>query len=145
GGSDLYLYVIHSETLKITQKLKAHNSSIFTIKINENGKIYTGGRDALLNMWSLEDGTFELLKSIPAHMYTINDILLHNDLVITASRDKKIRIWTSDLTIIQSLDYKDEGHLNSVNSLIFDKELGLLFSAGDDRKINVWKSNMDKL
>ncbi len=145
GGSDLYLYVIHSETLKITQKLKAHNSSIFTIAINENGQIYTGGRDALLNMWSLEDGTFELLKSIPAHMYTINDILLYNDLVITASRDKKIRIWTSDLTIIQSLDYKDEGHLNSVNSLIFDKELGLLFSAGDDRKINVWKSNMDKL
>ncbi|HPN70797.1 MAG TPA: hypothetical protein PLZ32_14815, partial [Saprospiraceae bacterium] len=31
GGSDLYLYVIHSETLKITQKLKAHNSSIFKV------------------------------------------------------------------------------------------------------------------
>ena len=145
GASDKNIYRIDIDSLAIKQKLQAHNNSVFSLCKNEDDQIiYSGGRDALLKKWKI-NGSMQEVKSIAGHMYTINDIILIGDLVFTASRDKKIRVWTQDLELIQSVDYKDLGHLNSVNSIVKLNEMNILISAGDDKSINVWNLNPQNL
>ena len=34
---------------------------------------------------------------------------------------------------------KNEGHLNSVNKILWHEETGYLFTAGDDKSIMIWE------
>jgi WD40 repeat protein len=59
----------------------------------------------------------------------------------TASRDKTLKIWdVATQEIIQRIEQTNEGHLNSVNTLLWMDD-NTLVSAGDDRSINIWRKN----
>ncbi len=108
----------------------------------ENNLLFTGGRDAHLNVWD-SNNRYELLKSIPAHNYSVYDIKLLNGLglLASASRDKSIKIWDVKTQEFICKINKEEydGHSASVNSLFWNKEKNMLVSTGDDRTIIVWK------
>ena len=143
GSSDKNIYFIEKDKFIIKDSVRqAHLNSVFALTIDKEEKIIlSGGRDAILNIWSWEDEV-ELIKSIPAHLFTINAIKYSPDqrLFATASRDKTIKIWDSKefklLKVIEAI--RDKGHVNSVNDLLWLSK-DRLISCSDDRTIKVWE------
>ncbi len=143
GSSDKNIYVLDQETFTIKHVINlAHENSIFTLAATGDEKyLLSGSRDAILKVWDIKDD-FKLLKSIPAHLFTINAIKFSPDnrIFATASRDKTIKLWDAHtfklLKVIESI--RDQGHVNSVNDLLWLSE-NRLISCSDDRSIKVWE------
>ncbi|MCB0501306.1 MAG: hypothetical protein KDD32_01380 [Bacteroidetes bacterium] len=146
GASDHQLYFLDfREKTKISQTIPAHKNSVFTAIYKEGYSLITGGRDALLKEWNWLHETKEwtIKQSIPAHNYTVNKIVKHpnNQWIVTASRDKTIKLWhydTLQLLKVINLDKFPDGHTHSVNTLLWLNDQ-ILLSAGDDKKIIAWK------
>ena len=138
GSSDGFIYIIDPIKWQVMGRFLGHDNSVFALENSAMG-LLSGGRDAMLKSWNIIPLNATEIKSINAHWYTINDILFDGEHVFTASRDKKIRIWTPELEIIQSLSFAESGHVNSVNSIL--RKDDLLISAGDDRIIILWEKD----
>ncbi|MBC7775171.1 MAG: WD40 repeat domain-containing protein [Phycisphaerae bacterium] len=142
GASDESIYFLDAETLAVKRVLKnAHTHSVFTIAYSPDGKcLVSGGRDAMLRVWNLEND-YALLSEQPAHWYTINHLVFSPDglLFATASRDRTIKIWDAQtfelLKVLDTLRFG--GHTRSVNRLLWLPDC--LVSCGDDRLAIIWK------
>lgn len=140
GGSDNTIRILDLETLQqIDQIQNAHENTVFSLWYDGNNQVYSGGRDALLHCWNYNSK--DLQHSLPAHWYTINDIFgAGKDIIITCSRDKKVRVWhCDDMKLLYSADLFKGGHFKSVNTGIFLPDNMLVATAGDDRRIILWK------
>lgn len=143
GSGDGNIYQINKESLETEYVWAAHNNSVFSLYLTENGKtLYSGGRDAYLNCWDVLAG-FAPLAKIPAHNFTINAITASPDgkFLVTASRDKTIKLWDlKDNTLLKVIDFaKNQGHLHSVNKICWLSADNLLISCGDDKRIIKWR------
>ncbi len=144
GSSDHSIYLLDATTLELRQVLKqAHGNSVFALRYSPAGELLlSGGRDARLNAWSVENG-YEKVYSEPAHWYTINHIAFHpaGRLFATASRDKTLKIWdVADFTLKKVLEgFRDKGHFHSVNRLLWMDWHETLVSCGDDRCVILWE------
>lgn len=124
-----------------THQWVAHELAANCVCWHPEGKyLLSGGRDAHLKIWDPAKN-FELVQDIPAHNYAIYSIAFSPDgkLFATASRDKTVKIWDAEsLALLLRINKeKQEGHLNSVNKVIWMEE-GLV-STGDDRAIILWQ------
>ncbi|NJL74572.1 MAG: hypothetical protein HC892_05540 [Saprospiraceae bacterium] len=143
GASDKNIYFLDATTLALKRTiLNAHTSSVFVVKYAPNQTtLWSGGRDAHLKVWALD--TDKLLFSESAHWFTINDIQFHpqGHLAASASRDKTVKIWqTEDYKLIKVLEtFRDHGHVNSVNRLLWTSYQYQLLSCSDDRSIIIWE------
>lgn len=122
--------------------IEAHTLSANLVKYTPDGKILlTGGRDAHLKIWNAEN--YEQIKSIPAHNFAIYDIAFSPDttLFATASRDKTIKIWNAkSFELLVRINKENfDGHINSVNKLLWSSYNDYLISVGDDRSVMVWE------
>jgi WD40 repeat protein len=142
GSSDNNIYLIDLESLALKTTISgAHDNSVFCLRYHpQRDLLLSGGRDAHLKIWDLEqegDNVF----SEAAHWFTINDIVFDPEgkLFATGSRDKNIRIWDAqDFKLLKSIEtVRDQGHINSVNRLLWTKQHGLV-SASDDRRLIIW-------
>ncbi len=139
GSSDSHVYVINLEKRSVETRYKLHDSSIFSIMYNE-GKIYSGSRDAKMKIWQAHD--FKNIATIDAHLATINSIILLEDLLVTASRDKTIKIWDLDGKLVQTIYSFEGGHINSVNKVLaLDWETRFV-SGSDDRSLVVFDESV---
>lgn len=142
GSSDFHIRLLDLTTFSIKKQLEGHFQSVFCLQWTSDSRLLSGGRDAHLREWfPFEDDP--LATSLPAHWYTINKIIpvLNGKYLASASRDKTIKIWdmkTLELKKVIDLE-KKLGHSHSVNSLLWLEEVNLLISAGDDKKIMVWR------
>jgi WD40 repeat protein len=143
GSSDGAIYLLRADTLELVHVIRsAHQSSVFSLVWSPDGRyLLSGGRDAMLNIWDVYDN-YALVSSQAAHLFTINDIVFSPDgqYFATASRGKTIRIWeAATFQLIKALDtVRDNGHLNSVNRLLWLPDA--LLSCSDDRTIMAWAS-----
>lgn len=159
GASDGHIYFLDLN-LSIKRIIKnAHKNSVFTVRYTPDGKnLLSGGRDALLKVWSLDENTE--VAEIAAHLYTINSIVFHPrnpHVFATGSRDKTIKIWQIGndindgndehpspirlLKVINTIRYG--GHTHSVNALLWTTHHNRLISASDDRSIIVWEIDLN--
>lgn len=143
GASDHSIYFLDATDLSLKRSIpKAHDSSVFCVRYSTDDQyLYSGGRDAQLKVWELGTSPKAVVEKA-AHWYTINDLALSPDgaYLATGSRDKTLRIWrTSDFQLVKALEVvRDQGHVNSVNSLLWLPS-GELISASDDRRLIVWQ------
>ncbi len=143
GASDNSIYFLDATNFSVRSSIPAaHDNSVFTVKYHPDGKhLLSGGRDAQLKVWDLE--TLTCLQAQAAHWYTINAIAFHpkGHLFATASRDKTIKIWDAkSFQLVKVLEtIRDDGHINSVNDLLWTTHRELLVSASDDRSLKVWE------
>lgn len=144
GSSDGCIYLLDTQTLELRQKITAaHASSVFSLHYSQDGShLLSGGRDAHLNVWDLENN-FEKISSQPAHLFTINCIAFYpsGQYFATGSRDKTVKIWdASNYELVKVLEGgRDGGHFNSVNKVFWSKYQDLLVSCSDDRTCILWK------
>lgn len=132
--------IFNLQTLEQIQIIDARQGSTYSVKFHPNGKhLLSGAKDAMLNIFDINEG-YQLIRSIPAHNFAIYSIVFspNNKFFATASRDKTIKIWDAEtFEIIKRLDKdKSDGHLNSVNKLLWND---YLISVGDDRSVLVWE------
>jgi WD40 repeat protein len=147
ASGDGFIRMLALPTLKVVNEFYAHDlSANKVIKHPTKDIILSGGRDAHLNI--IEWPSCKILEKIPAHNFAIYDIVFHpeNSLFATASRDKTIKIWdANNLQFLYRIDKeKNEGHINSVNKLLWSKFENTLVSTGDDRSIMGWQINTDQ-
>ena len=146
GSSDGNIYILDKGSLELVHTvLAAHSSSVFTLCISSDGKhLFSGSRDMNIKKWSTED--MQLDQLVPAHAATVNHIILGpSGSLISAGRDKEIRIWSEkNMQLKQVLKApRDNGHINSVNRLLWDADNNFLFSTGDDKSIICWEQDND--
>jgi WD40 repeat protein len=140
GSSSHCIYVLDDNIIQNNTTLLGHSNSVFSLCLLSNNILLSGGRDAVLMVWNLDNQ--QCMQKIQAHLNTINAIELSPNRLIfaTASRDKTVKIWNAkDFSLLKVLDSKFEGaHTHSVNSLLWMNDNTLL-SAGDDKKIIEWR------
>jgi len=148
GASDHQIYFLDAESLEIKNQIdQAHDNSVFTVRYSPDEQVLlSGGRDAHLKIWDLNDD-LKCSSSQAAHWFTINDIAIHpkGTIFATASRDKTIKIWDmNNFQLLKVIDFaKHQGHVNSVNKLLWLEYEQYLISASDDRSLIVWKLEIE--
>lgn len=105
---------------------------------SDENRLISGGKDAMLRVWDLN--TEKCIQEIPAHNFAIYSIQAINkgERIVTASRDKTIKVWSQDLEFQERLDLKVGGHKHSVNK-IRPLDSKRFVSVSDDKKIIVWE------
>ncbi|PWL27637.1 MAG: hypothetical protein DCO96_10035 [Fluviicola sp. XM-24bin1] len=136
-GQDGYVRIFDTENFNEIFTINAHKygATAATFDGSSNDLLITGGKDAMLRLWDLPSGA--RLKEIPAHNFAIYKILQVGNTIITASRDKTVKIFSNDLQFIQRLDHKEGGHKHSVNDAFMIDE-NRFVTCGDDSKMIIW-------
>ena len=135
--------ILNTSDGSVAGQFQSHQLACNCHLVSDNNSIlFSGGRDAHINMWDLKN-SFQLIKSVPAHHYAVYHLIdvLGSPLMASASRDKTIKLWNKrTLTPVVRLNKENyDAHLYSVNALVWQKDSGRLISAGDDKQILVWK------
>ncbi|MBX2815429.1 MAG: hypothetical protein KTR24_05520 [Saprospiraceae bacterium] len=143
GCSDAAIYEVDRGNRLVRQVMAAaHDPSVFTVLADEVS-MWSGGRDAKIRIWSRDHEGWTTDKVLDAHWYTVNQLLSiwDNKLVASASRDKTLRLWDrSTFQPMLTIDrMQHQGHVNSVNRMLWQEESQFLVSAGDDRQIIIWQ------
>ncbi len=142
GASDGNIYLLEESTLALRRILfSAHLPSVFTVIYSPDQRhLWSGGRDAMLRVWDLENEG-SLLLELPAHRFTINHLAFSPDgkFLATASRDKTFKIWDARtyelLKVVDTLRFGS--HIHSVNRLLWLPDV--LVTASDDRSAMLWR------
>jgi WD40 repeat protein len=138
SGQDGYIYVLETNFFNVLHRFYAHKDGVTAIHLVEN-KIISGGKDAWLRVWNSEN--YSLLHSVPAHNFAIYDIKsFGKNLIVTASRDKTVKLWTLDkLEVLQRISAKEDGHTHSVNKVFVINE-NEFATCSDDKSIKLFSS-----
>jgi centriolar protein POC1 len=144
GGQDGFVRVLDTEFYNEVSLFYAHQDGVSAVTFHPKNRdiLYSGGKDAILRLWEWKSGTMK--KEIPAHNFVVYDILALPECkcIVSASRDKSIKIWTEDLIFLERIDQRTGGHRHSVNSLVKYSE-NQIVSVSDDKRIISW-SILDK-
>jgi WD40 repeat protein len=149
GSSDRNIYILDATTLSLKTSIEnAHQNSVFSLQYSPDGKtLLSGGRDALLRAWDVENN-FQQATSLPAHLFTVNKIVFHPEgkIFATASRDKTIRIWESGTyELLKEINTLRNGcHTHSINSLYWSPYNDWLVSGSDDRTAIIWEIKIEE-
>jgi WD40 repeat protein len=139
GGQDGFVRVLDTNFYNEISSFYAHQDGVSAVLFHPTRReyLYSGGKDAILRLWDWKSGTMK--KEIPAHNFVVYDILSmpESSHIVSASRDKSIKLWTEDLNFVERIDLREGGHRHSVNSLVrYSKNQ--LVSASDDKRIIAW-------
>ncbi len=142
GSSDTFIYIYDKELILVQPQIEAHQNSVFSLAFSDNGSLlFSGGRDAMLNIWRVSEG-FARVNAIPAHNLHVHSIALnpHYPYMITSSMDKTIKIWdVNSFELLRVMDkMRHQAHVNSINKIAWltkDK----FVSISDDKNVMVWE------
>ncbi|MEH2243107.1 nSTAND1 domain-containing NTPase [Nostoc sp.] len=113
-------------------------SNINFLSNNETIAI-VGVRDTV-KLWQIpnEPGReVQLIKTFPQHQDVINSVSISPDgkTIASASKDKTVKIWRDDGTLIKNIPHSDE-----VNSVSFSPD-GNIIASASDKTIKLWRSD----
>lgn len=129
AGGDGFL--ICSDWYKRKQKsIQLSHQSIRAIKLVGN-QIFVGASDAYI--YSLNTD-FQILNQWKAHGNSVFTIDHVNEHLVTAGRDAKIKVWTLDGTLTQSID----AHWFTIHKLKSNPSGRFLVSTSMDKTIRIW-------
>jgi WD40 repeat protein len=106
--------------------------------------LLAGSRPGSVFSWTIE--SFELEFELKGHFAPVNNILVVDQRVFSASDDKTIIEWSlqekASKNVYKRLSASALGHLGPVNALSYC--FGLLFSAGSDLSVRSWNTQTKK-
>lgn len=143
GSSDGCLYRINTDLKVLASQESAHKDSVFSLHFLNKTQLISGGKDAYLKQWNLDATTFIEENGVPAHMFTVNDIIAGpgEGEITTASRDKSIKVWEASTLLLKKVIDRSKtarASSHSVNRLTY-LSLNQLIAVGDDRIVRIYK------
>lgn len=114
-----------------------HNMAVSSM-LFQGDYLFTAARDA--HMYKLSLPSLKAEAEVVPHFFTIYGICAVDNLLVTVSRDKTIKLWDQNFRLLKNVS-QDKGidsHQLSINSVSYDKEMRLLCTAGDDKQIKLW-------
>lgn len=141
GAIDGTVSIFDVKNLKRLMRFKAHDRGVYLTRYHPHRKmLITGCIDGILNFWKT-DQDYKHIYQRPIHDSTIYGFDYHKmeDLYVTVSKDKSIKIWDPSFDVPQTINkFTGKGHVHSVNSVCWLHN-GLLATAGDDKVIKIWE------
>lgn len=141
ASQDGYIRILMANDYELEHQFSAHPKGANKLLIHE-GKLLSSGKDGCLREWNWEDEV--LLNTWPIHRGTIYDMGFVGKYLVTASRDKTLKIWefNPDLSAVQRITIVNGGHSYSVNAIHVINESNFC-SVGDDRRLIWWSLDSD--
>ncbi|KAI3655554.1 hypothetical protein MP638_000614, partial [Amoeboaphelidium occidentale] len=103
--------------------------------------LLSGSKSGIIYAWDVE--TLQLKFELKGHVSPVNDLLVIDDRLFSASHDKTIIEWSLEDQLTRKtykrLSASALGHLGPVNSLSYCSET--LFSGGSDLTVRRWNTN----
>ncbi|WP_254563534.1 WD40 repeat domain-containing protein [Oscillatoria sp. HE19RPO] len=142
------------------QAPEGHSDRVFGVSFSPDGRaIASVSQDCTVKIWNASNGT--LLKTLvdpnltgdPSKNSDCPAESSHSDraysvsfspdgqLIASGSRDKTVKIWRIDGTLLGVL----EGHTERVNSVAFSPDGRLIASGSDDRMVKLWTKDGELL
>jgi len=134
--NDGKIRILETEFFNLLHSFEAHSDAVtsFAFYPDDDTKCISGGKDAYLRAWNLND--YSCFNAIPIHNFSIYDLVFFsNDEFISCSRDKTIKIWNSkSFELIQRIEHKNGAHIHSVNQVLKIGDTSFA-SCSDDKRI----------
>ena len=134
--NDGKIRILETEFFNLLHSFEAHSDAVtsFAFYPEDDTKCISGGKDAYLRAWNLND--YSCFNAIPIHNFSIYDLVFFsNDEFISCSRDKTIKIWNSkSFELIQRIEHKNGAHIHSVNQVLKIGDTSFA-SCSDDKRI----------
>ena len=149
GDKGGMLHILDASDYRLLTSWQGHTQSVTSLAISSNDQqLLTGGRDARLVVYKGVSNQ-KLTEFVP-HMFAVYGIAFHPvwPIFATISRDKSIKIWSSDtfrLLKTWSREKGNESHALSINCVIWHPITHQLLTAGDDRMIMAWDVKIPSL
>lgn len=139
GGQDGKIVLYDTQSFNEISSWSAHKDGVTSLIFDHSNSdiLYSGGKDAYMKKWV----SGKQSVAIPAHNYAVYKIaFLSDEILVSVSRDKSIKLWTSNLEPLKKITIKEGGHNHSVNDLCIINS-SQFASCSDDRRIIVWSAN----
>lgn len=144
-NNDISIYDIDDD--KVVNFIGKHDAKITDLKIYNKSLLISSSEDKTIKLWDIlaVPGYYNnfsyCVKTFFGHSGSIQSIIVYenpdNDLLVSGSRDKTIRIWN-----LKKKDFAHElkGHSDSVEKVIVTQLFSdhVIVSAGADKVINIW-------
>jgi WD40 repeat protein len=147
GSSDGTIQVWDLSSRHLVQSLKGHSESIKAVAVTPDGRrVISASSEGTLEVWNLSDRrrmfTFKghdesvnALALISLYSRPISTGFFAPILLISASKDKTIKVWNlPNRTLINTL----KGHEASVNSVAITQDRKFIVSGSSDQTLKVW-------
>ncbi len=113
-----------------------HQTSFLDSDTTDNSYLLvSGSADKTAILWRIENYQVSKVIQLQGHTNWITDVAFGNNIIISASRDGKIKLWAKDGQLITTLS----GHQGWINSI--DTSESYMASAGVDGKVILWRIN----
>jgi len=137
GASDHLIYEVNKETMRVTRTLRGHTNSVFALAFLDENTLVSTGRDAMIRAWDLTIG--KEVYSVAAHEYQAKSVSYNDNILISSSMDKTIKLWNDQLELVKVIDFaRYQGHTNCINKVEWIDE-NMFVSCSDDRSLCLWK------
>jgi len=138
SGFPIYVYDIH--LFQEVCKLEGHQDYVNSISFNEAGQqLVSCSKDSSIKVWSLESKFCLYTFQMPTvTIGVLNACFISNNIIVSSSEDKTIRIWDHALSFLSGPDFILRSHTSWVGCLSYDKDGSKLVSSSGDGTIKIW-------
>ncbi|MEG4519926.1 MULTISPECIES: WD40 domain-containing protein [unclassified Microcoleus] len=128
-------------------RLQGHNNAVWGVVFNPTGDlIASGSGDNTVKLWRKNTTnspkvkpSYSLWQTLKGHTNNISQVAIapNNQIIASASKDKTIKLWSTDGKLLRTLT----GHTDEVNSVAFSPDSQTIASASKDQTIKLWNAD----
>lgn len=143
GAEDKLIRIWDIEKKKIVMILKGHGQDIYSLDYFPSGnKLVSGSGDKTVKIWDLTTGQCTFTLSIEDGVTTVAVSPGIGKYIAAGSLDRTVRVWDSETGfLVERLDSENElnnGHKDSVYSVVFTRDGKGVISGSLDRSVKLW-------
>ncbi|MEG4114201.1 MULTISPECIES: WD40 domain-containing protein [unclassified Microcoleus] len=127
--------------------LQGHNNAVWGVVFNPRGElIASGSGDKTVKLWrknstksQMGKPSYTLWQTLKGHIDNVTQVAIapNNQIIASASKDKTIKLWSTDGQLLRTLT----GHTDEVDSVALSPDSQIIASASKDQTIKLWNAD----